>query len=125
MVGVGGGVLSEEADTRLGDVVVSKPHNGHDGVVQYNLGKATPSGFERTEFLNTPPTVLLNAVANVRAKHVRRKSKLPEYLSKLESLPDFSPETAGLDILFQATHNHVEGGTCEKCSKEYAVVRET
>ncbi|RYN49604.1 hypothetical protein AA0117_g13423, partial [Alternaria alternata] len=72
MVGIGGGVPSEEADVRLGDVVVSKPHKTHGGVVQYDLGKATPSGFERTGALNTPPTVLLNAVAKVRAKQMRQ-----------------------------------------------------
>jgi len=73
MVSIGGGVPSEEADVRLGDVVVSKPHKKHGGVVQYDSGKATASGFERTGALNTPPTVLLNAVANVRAREARRQ----------------------------------------------------
>ncbi|EAT91541.2 hypothetical protein SNOG_00046 [Parastagonospora nodorum SN15] len=47
MVGIGGGVPSAEADIRLGDVVVSQPHKMHDGVVHYDVGKTTPSGFER------------------------------------------------------------------------------
>ncbi|RYN50572.1 hypothetical protein AA0117_g13405, partial [Alternaria alternata] len=126
MVGIGGGVPSEEADVRLGDVVVSKPHKTHGGVVQYDLGKATPSGFERTGALNTPPTVLLNAVAKVRAKQMRGKSTLLEYLSKLGSLPDFTREAAGSDTLFEAEYDHVgRGATCVKCSAEYAVIRET
>ena len=74
MVGIGGGVPSGEADIRLGDVVVSRPHQTHGGVVQYDFGKATPSGFERTGILNTPPTILLNALSNLRANHVREKS---------------------------------------------------
>jgi len=45
MVGIGGGVPSEEVDMRLGDVVISRPLNVHGGVVQYDSGKATPSGF--------------------------------------------------------------------------------
>jgi nucleoside phosphorylase len=53
MVGIGGGVPSAEADIRLGDVVVSQPHKMHDGVVQYDVGKTTPSGFERTGSLNS------------------------------------------------------------------------
>src|SRR5436305_720203 len=73
MVGVGGGVPSVEADIRLGDVVVSRPHKVHGGVVQYDFGKAAPSGFERTGFLNTPPTILLNAVAKLLANHIRGK----------------------------------------------------
>jgi|SRR5690242_4275225 len=125
MVGIGGGVPCEEADVRLGDVVVSKPHKTHGGVVQYDLGKATVSGFERTGALNTPPTVLLNAVANLQARQMRGKCRLLEYLSKLDNLPDFRREAAGLDTLFKAEHEHVGRGlTCGKCSTEYAVARE-
>ncbi|USP78617.1 kinesin light chain [Curvularia clavata] len=105
MVGIGGGVPSEEVDIRLGDVVISKPHRVHGGVVQYDFGKTTPGGFERTGFLNTPPTVLLNAVANLRAKQMRGKGRLSEYLSKFDSLPDFTREAAGPDTLFNATYD--------------------
>jgi nucleoside phosphorylase len=113
MVGIGGGVPSEEADVRFGDEVVSKTHGG---VVQYDSGKATPSGFERTGALNIPPTVLLNAVASVRAKHMRGKGQLLEYLSKLDSLPDFTREAAGPDALYDATYDHVGSATCAKCN---------
>lgn len=56
---IGGGVPSTEADIRLGDVVVSQPHRVHGGVVQYDSGKTTLIGFERTGSLNSPPHVLL------------------------------------------------------------------
>jgi nucleoside phosphorylase len=93
--------------------------------VQYDLGKATASGFKRTGALNMPPTVLLNAVANVRAKRMRDKGRLLEYLSKLDSLPDFTREAAGLDTLFEAEYEHAgKGATCAKCSTEHAVDRE-
>jgi hypothetical protein len=39
IVGISGSVPSNEADVRLSDVVVSKPHKTHSGVVQYDLGK--------------------------------------------------------------------------------------
>jgi nucleoside phosphorylase len=124
MVGIGGGVPSEEADIRLGDVVVSRPHMGHGGVVQYDSGKATPSGFERTGSLNTPPTVLLNAVANLRAKHMRGRGSLANHLSKLDSLPDFTREAAGPDTLFEAEYNHKGGATCKQCDTRYLADRE-
>jgi nucleoside phosphorylase len=124
MVGIGGGVPGEEADIRLGDVVVSKPHATHGGVVQYDSGKATPSGFKRTGHLNTPPTILLNAVAMLRAMHMRGKGKLLEYVSKLDILPDFGREAAGPDTLFAAEYNHEGGATCGNCNKEYTVTRE-
>jgi nucleoside phosphorylase len=126
MVGIGGGVPSEEADIRLGDVVVSKPHKVHGGVVQYDSGKATPSGFERTGLLNTPPIVLLNAVANLRAKHMRGRGRLAEYLSKLDSLPDFTREAAGPDALFSAAYDHKKGAaTCKECDSSYVADRES
>ncbi|KAF2183611.1 hypothetical protein K469DRAFT_582074 [Zopfia rhizophila CBS 207.26] len=52
MVGIGGGVPSAE------------PHGISGGVVQYDLGKATPSGFDRTGSLNSPPQILLGAGAS-------------------------------------------------------------
>jgi nucleoside phosphorylase len=124
MVGIGGGVPSEEADVRLGDIVVSKPHKTHGGVVQYDSGKATLTGFERVGSLNSPPEILLGAVAKVRAKHMRGKGKLLEYLSKLASLPDFGREAAGLDILFEAEYSHEGGTTCRACSQDRSVTRE-
>jgi nucleoside phosphorylase len=124
MVGIGGGVPSEETDIRLGDVVISKPHKTHGGVVQYDSGKATPSGFERTGLLNTPPTVLLNAVANLRAKHMRGRGRLAEYLIKLDSLPDFAREAAGPDALFNAAYDHEGGATCKQCDTSHLADRE-
>jgi nucleoside phosphorylase len=125
MVGIGGGVPSEEADIRLGDVVVSKPHKVHGGVVQYDSGKATSSGFERTGLLNTPPIVLLNAVANLRAKHMRGRGRLAEYLSKLDILPDFTRAAAGPDALFSAAYDHKKGAaTCKDCDSSYVANRE-
>jgi hypothetical protein len=118
------GVLSEEADIRLGDVVVSRPHKTHGGVVQYDFGKANLSGFERTGFLNTPPTMLLNAVGNLQANHIRGKSRLTEYMSKVDCLPTFAREDVGPDVLFETDYNHKGGATCGKCSKEKMVARQ-
>src|SRR5436305_906457 len=71
MVGIGGGVPSAEVDIRLGDVVVSQPHQTFGGVIQYDFGKTTPSGIERTGSLNSPPQILLSAVSKVRANDDR------------------------------------------------------
>jgi len=76
MVGIGGGVPSAESDVRLGDVVISQPYMHHGGVVQYDLGKTEVSGFMRTGSLNTPPTVLLNALAKFRSNRLLGKSTL-------------------------------------------------
>jgi nucleoside phosphorylase len=122
MVGVGGGVPSTE-DIRLGDVVIGKPHSVDGGVVQYDIGKATPSGFERTGFLNSPPEILLHAISNIQADQLVGKSRLLEYLLKLKDIPVFQRENAGSDTLFQADYNHVGGNACDKCDKQRVVAR--
>lgn len=124
MVGIGGGVPSEEADIRLGDVVVSNPHKTHGGVVQYDFGKAAPSGFERTGSLNAPPIILLNAVAIVQAKHIRHKGKFQEFVSRLENLAEFGRKTAGRDALFDSTYDHTGGRTCNECDNAYLLCRQ-
>ncbi|KAH4290677.1 hypothetical protein HBH64_020420 [Parastagonospora nodorum] len=124
MVGIGGGVPSAEADIRLGDVVVSQPHKMHDGVVHYDVGKTTPSGFERTGSLNSPPQVLLSAVAKVRANDLRGRSQLSMHVSKLERIARFQRVKAGPDVLFEAAYDHVGGHTCDQCSVERHEVRQ-
>jgi len=115
VVGIGGGVPSAEVDIRLGDVVVSQPHQTFGGVVQYDAGKTTPSGFERTGSLNAPPQILLAAVARVRANELRGRSKLSEYVSKISCIPKFQREKAGPDVLFEAGYSHEGGPICDKC----------
>lgn len=117
MVGIGGGVPST-ADIRLGDVVVSQPDKKFGGVVQYDAGKATISGFERTGSLNAPPQVLLSAVAKVQANNLRNRSKISEYLQRLHHMPDFQHDAAGPDILFTADYDHRGGQTCDKCDTD-------
>jgi nucleoside phosphorylase len=118
MVGIGGGVPSAESDVRLGDVVVSRPYMEHGGVIQYDFGKTTPSGFVRTGYLNTPPTVLLNALAKLQSQHLRGRSNLAAYLPQRFAYDNVEP-----DILFESTYNHVGGPTCGRCSKDRLVER--
>ena len=124
MVGIGGGVPSVEADIRLGDIVVSQPGKGHGGVIQYDFGKSTPSEIERTGFLNTPPRILLTAVSKLRANHDLGKSDLWDHISKLGTLPKFSRDQAGDDVLFEAVYNHVGGSNCTSCDNAKKLQRE-
>ncbi|KAI7971842.1 hypothetical protein EIK77_000075 [Talaromyces pinophilus] len=69
-VGIGGGAPSRRHDIRLGDIVVSYPHNGKGGVFQYDFGKAVQNRtFQETGLLNKPPNLLLTAVSNLRAQY--------------------------------------------------------
>jgi nucleoside phosphorylase len=121
MVGIGGGV--PRADIRLGDVVISQPHMQHGGVVQYDFGRTGPSGLTRTGFLNTPPTILLNALSKLRANHDIGRNNIPTHLSAVNYLPKFACNNAGPDILFEPDCKHIEGPTCAQCSKDKSVKR--
>lgn len=124
MVGIGGGVPSKESDIRLGDVVVSQPYMQHGGVVQYDFGKTGVEGhFTRTGSLNTPPTVLLSALAKLRSDYERGIVKLQKHLSFFARLPKFAYQGADFDVLYNASYNHVGEEACNECSKEEVVRR--
>lgn len=129
MVGIAGGAPSPDADVRLGDVVVSQPVREHGGIVQYDFGKTGQGGhMTRTGLLNAPPSVLLHAVAQLRAhcyQDRHDKGSLETNLAAFQKRPYFSRDNAGPDVLFQATYDHASGGTCEQCSKDHTVTRTT
>src|SRR5271156_4868779 len=84
LVGIGGGMPSEEHDIRLGDVVVSKPTGTFGGVIQYDFGKTVQDGkFTRTGSLNKLPQALLAALANLEAKHMMESPELAKYFSEM------------------------------------------
>ena len=122
LVGIGGGVPSCEADIRLGDVVISQPQGRYGGVVQYDFGKAGSDGLMRTGFLNAPPPVLLTAVSNLRS-NPRAGSNIQVHLSSLARRPEFDRHHAGPDILFRSSYGHLEGPTCDRCSRDMVVAR--
>ncbi|KAF9766678.1 hypothetical protein IL306_000879 [Fusarium sp. DS 682] len=123
MVGIGGGVPSDANDIRLGDIVVSQPQMMHGGVIQYDLGKTRPDKFERTGFLNSPPTALLEAVTQLQARQFRSQDIFSKHISGFKHLPDFSRDYAGPDRLYQSSYSHVGGSDCDNCSDKYLIKR--
>lgn len=118
MVGIGGGVPSDESDVRLGDVVISQPQNQHGGVVQYDFGKTGEGGRSiRTGFLNSPPPLLLSALARLHADQYRNPTDITKHLSVFDERSCFSREQAGVDMLFRAVSKHTGGTDCSGCSE--------
>jgi nucleoside phosphorylase len=125
LVGTGGGIPSDDFDIRLGDVAVSIPDRTFSGVVQFDMGKATPSGFVRTGSLNKPPTALLTAIGHLDATHTLRGSRIPEYLAQmLHKYPRLAQTYVyqGLenDRLFKADYLHQDDRdrSCKKCRRK-------
>ena len=131
MVGIGGGVPSQDNDIRLGDVVVSKPTATFGGVIQYDFGKTVQDGrFVRTGSLNRPPDVLLTALASLQARHIREGHKLSELLSEMmKRYPrmeaQFAHPGTQCDVLYEAEYDHAGGNpTCSQCDPGRVVDRE-
>jgi nucleoside phosphorylase len=129
MVGVGGGVWSTKFDIRLGDVVVSQPDGSHGGVVQWDFGKMESSGFRRTGSLNKPPRPLLNAVQDIKTRHITDEHNLAEHLSKMlrnkpKMAKTFIYQGSEHDNLYQSSYGHVGGETCDTCEIGQIVKRQ-
>jgi nucleoside phosphorylase len=131
MVGIGGGVPSEENDIRLGDVVVSQPTGTSGGVIQYDFGKTVQEGrFERTGSLNRPPDLLLNAVASLKARHMVDEPVLSRYVAEMGSKYSRLRMTSThpgveTDQLFEAEYDHPVGeASCANCDISRVVRRD-
>lgn len=130
MVGIGGGVPSEDHDIRLGDVVVSKPTGTFGGVVQYDYGKTTQEGrFTRTGSLNRPPDVLLAALANLEAKNMMEGHHISRHLEKMmtnfpKMITQFTSPGPEWDLLYKLEYDHPkEYQTCSHCNASKLVHR--
>jgi len=128
MVGIGGGVPKNKV--RLGDVVVSNPSGHYGGVVQYDFGKAISEGvFYQNSHLNNPPTVLLTALAELRAQHEIFGNQSHMHIGKMaENFPQMKEEYTFSDrledVLFGAEDIHLEGNEdCEPCKRLFQQVQ--
>ncbi|KAK6356806.1 hypothetical protein TWF718_001147 [Orbilia javanica] len=131
MVGVGGGAPKDN-DIRLGDIVVSQPTGTSGGVIQYDFGKAMENGkFERIGSLNAPPSILLSAIAAVKAMNQTKLGKKISDISQNIEETDTRFQYPGEDTdrLFRADYNHVtskrrgQGETCAACDASQEVTR--
>ncbi|KAF4124753.1 Phosphorylase superfamily [Geosmithia morbida] len=121
MVGVGGGIPSNDHDVRLGDVVVSYPERTCGGVIQYDAGKMHEEKFVRAGLLNAPPRSLLGAVTGIRAAAITDDPKSPEYVDgaisrNKRTRQNFGRPSPSTDRLFRPDKPHpVDAKSCSGC----------
>ncbi|KAL2830848.1 nucleoside phosphorylase domain-containing protein [Aspergillus cavernicola] len=121
IVGIGGGVPNTGNDIRLGDVVVSMVTSHHGGVVQYDYGKDTESGFLLKGFTCQPPSVLRSAVYKLKCD----VQSLPPDHTPQTRLRSTSQRTQMPDKLFQADSVHQSTDqSCEQCDPTRIVPRQ-
>ncbi|PYH31487.1 TPR-like protein [Aspergillus neoniger CBS 115656] len=130
LVGIGGGIPTKNADVRLGDVVVARPTDKNGGVVQYDFGKATAAGFQRTGMLNNPPRSLLHAISKVEANHLSHDRQFVSFLSEFErrtteqgALVFSRPVTEDHLYLADYPHAGIRSDGCANCDKSRTASR--
>jgi nucleoside phosphorylase len=113
----------ETRDIRLGDVVISLHSKSSDAVVQYNFGKS----LQEKEFvhsggkLNKLPSIVLGAVAHLKAQHELEGHKISETLANMMSsypalATKFQYPGSQKDYLFKSDFVHEAGKkTCKTC----------
>ena len=121
VVGIGGGVPGK-GDVRLGDVVVGS------AVVQYDIGRTGPHGFQRTGVPRSPPYGLMTAVSKLRADNESDGSMIPAILSdmcrKFPAMAKFTHRDTLQDQLFESSYDHIkESATCDSCDRSKLVER--
>ncbi|KXJ87791.1 nucleoside phosphorylase domain-containing protein [Microdochium bolleyi] len=90
LVGIGGGVPTDQDRIRLGDVVIGVPKGEHPGVVQYDLGKIETTGTSsRTGSLPAPSWALLHAVSELRVNETLGQDSPIRHLSVFDDFPKF------------------------------------
>ncbi|KAI9766874.1 MAG: hypothetical protein M1839_004742 [Geoglossum umbratile] len=135
MVGIGGGIPSDDNDIRLGDVVISKPEGTFGGVRQYDCGKATIHGFEERGILNPPPRVLLNSIGALESKYETSGSAIPTILEAMHKRyplmakprkgPGYIYQGTNYDRLFQSDYEHKNSKRdCGECDVAKEVDRQ-
>ncbi|KJK63626.1 Ankyrin repeats 3 copy [Aspergillus parasiticus SU-1] len=110
MVGIGGGIPSDNHDIRLGDVVVSQPTGAFGGVRQYDCGKVTAYGFEECGALNCPPEALLNAMGELQSNHeMMGGTSIPDFLESMyTAYPAMADSRRGPAYIYQgADHDRL------------------
>ncbi|PLN86206.1 hypothetical protein BDW42DRAFT_201158 [Aspergillus taichungensis] len=100
MVGIGGGVPSKNPDIRLGDIVVGKLGKNHNGVVQYDYGKASLLT-HITQLKSKQVMDGDDAIVNIVRAALERSAGMTARFSAPAQSPDF---------LFCFSYHHAEKG---------------
>ncbi|KAH0359933.1 purine and uridine phosphorylase, partial [Aureobasidium melanogenum] len=116
MVGIAGGVWSENPDVRLGDIVVGITEDGRPGVIQYDHGKTIQDKeLELKGTMNKAPRILSTAVSELQSNHLLSNTLYRSYLDNA-TIKKLAPRPQ-TDELYDMTYKHQSGVNCNDCDK--------
>ncbi|KAL8365450.1 hypothetical protein RB595_004317 [Gaeumannomyces hyphopodioides] len=131
LVGIGGGVPSDSADIRLGDVVVGFLESGKSPCVYYDFGKDKPEGYElKGPEIPAPSHRILSGLVKLVSDHRLGRAQFGDQLNRLRqhSTPDLRSKYAlppgETDRLFVTDYQHQRGDAdCGGCDQTKVVTR--
>ncbi|KAL3495899.1 purine and uridine phosphorylase [Aspergillus germanicus] len=115
MVGIGGGVPSEKADIRLGDIVVSKPVDRYPGIMQYDFGKSLAGGrFSKRGLFIAQYLTLDDPLSTI----------VTERLAQNPKMTSFRCPGSERDQLLESSYDHTEfEDDCSQCDVDRLLKR--
>lgn len=123
LLGIGGGVPSQQHDVRLGDVVVGV-HEHSYGACQYDLQRSIQEQCLRPNRSNRgPPSAVIDALMSIRTQHGTYRNQLENVMAEaLTRHPKLRkrykrPDLA-IDRLFKSHITHDSSGCAASCAKE-------
>lgn len=128
LIGIAGGVPTEDNDIRLGDVVVSSPSVNSGGMDFYRANDIAERTYvQYVGTLKKPPVVLTAAVCRLQSQSTTSNERLWRHLNASSCRVAYgrSPE-ALTDRLFEAGYGHrVLWKTCNQCDQNRLKARPT
>lgn len=119
MVGIGGGIPSEEHRIRLGDVVVGQPTGTTGGVVPSDSGKWEDDGFKFKGSLNRPAHGLIRAVGAVKMQQLRNRSNIHKVVRHFRgSLDNGIYQGRENDHVYKEDLEPRKNGGCQECEAQ-------
>lgn len=123
MVGIGGGIPSDQYQIRLGDIVISEPSGQYGGVVQSDFGKWETDGFKIKGSLNRPAEGLIRVVGALKRQHLLNESKIHYFVKHIPARTFRKPKDwtyQGLenDPMYEGDPGPREVGVCHECEAQ-------
>lgn len=123
LIGIGGGIPSDQDDIRLGDVVVSGSFGTSGGVLQHDMKQILEDGrYEKIGHLQSPPRLLRTVLNEMQSDQQSVDDHLQQQITGLSE--EYRYPGQDRDILYASGCLHPDGNnTCSQCDTSQVQIR--
>lgn len=120
LVGIAGGIWSQDNDVRLGDIVIAT------SIWDRRLSRTTSEGFVSTEHRGKAPQYLLLEIGQFLYDRSELEVEIQNTITQMQNRSkDKRWKYPGLekDVLYEVDYHHLGADTCDECEPEKALWR--